>query len=425
VDLTSSFKKTELGDLPEDWQIVRLRECATKVTDGEHLTPIRAKAGYFLLSARNILDGKIDISDVDFVELDEFNRIRKRCNPEFGDVLISCSGSIGRVATVPRNFECVMVRSAALVKPKANILSGIYAQYFLQSNPAQSQIASSINQGAQPNLFLNHIESLKLALPPTLAEQEAIANALSDADAYIESLEKLIEKKRQIKKGAMQELLTGKRRLPGFDQSNGKIKRTEIGNLPADWNIETVGNISSCYSGGTPSTSVAEYYNGPIPWINSGDLNQYRIREVKGRISSLGLSCSSAKLVKPGTLLLAMYGATAGVAAITEIEAAINQAVLAIMPHSLDIELLFQLFVFNKEEFIRTYTQGGQPNFSGLIVKSFKISFPNNPAEQGAISKVLKEMDVEISTFELKLQKAHLMKQGMMQELLTGRIRLV
>src|SRR5205823_4563602 len=93
---------------------------------------------------------------------------------------------------------------------------GRYLQYFLQSAGGQSQIIASLNQGAQANLFLNHIEALRIPIPPTKAEQEAIAEALSDADTLIESLDQLIAKKRKLKKGAMQELLTGKKRLPGF-----------------------------------------------------------------------------------------------------------------------------------------------------------------------------------------------------------------
>ena len=216
TNVNPGYKQTEVGVIPEDWQVFPLSECALRITDGEHLTPRRSAGGYYLLSARNILDCRVDLSDVDYVGEDEYRRIRQRCNPEPGDILISCSGTVGRVATVPKGLECVMVRSAALVKPDPRALSGVFAQYFLQSTAGQKQIFASLNQGAQANLFQNHIQGLRIALPPTKAEQEAIAQALSDADDLNESLEQLIAKKRHLKQGAMQELLTGKKRLPGF-----------------------------------------------------------------------------------------------------------------------------------------------------------------------------------------------------------------
>jgi type I restriction enzyme, S subunit len=133
MEMKRGYKQTEVGVIPEDWCVFLLSECAKRITDGEHLTPKRSANGYYLLSARNILNGRIDLSDVDYVEVDEYLRIRQRCNPETGDVLISCSGTVGRVATVPKGLECVMVRSAALVKPNPETLSGLFVQYFLQS----------------------------------------------------------------------------------------------------------------------------------------------------------------------------------------------------------------------------------------------------------------------------------------------------
>jgi restriction endonuclease S subunit len=256
--LKPGYKQTELGIIPMDWEIYSLSQCAKRITDGEHLTPKRSASGYYLLSARNILNGRIDLSDVDYVDEDEYRRIRNRCNPEPGDVLISCSGTVGRVATVPEGLKCVMVRSAALVKPDPEMLSGLFLQYFLQSTAGQKQILASLNQGAQANLFQNHIRELRILIPSTKAEQEAISTVLSDTDALIECLEKLIAKKRDIKQAAMQQLLTGKTRLPGFG---------------GEWEVKKLGEIGEKFvNGGTPSTQKQEYWQGNIPWITGADV---------------------------------------------------------------------------------------------------------------------------------------------------------
>jgi type I restriction enzyme S subunit len=238
---------------------------------------------------------------------------------------------------------------------------------------------------------------------PTKAEQTAIATALSDADALISSLEKLIAKKRNIKQGAMQKLLQPKE----------------------GWEVKKLGEVCEVFSGGTPDTSNSNYYGGNINWITSGDLNKQIINEVEGKITDDGLQNSSAKLIKPNTVLLAMYGATAGVSAISKIEGAINQAILAMLPFSnYNYEFLFYCLAYYKDWIIITYTQGGQPNLSGSIIKSIEMYFPSFE-EQTRIATILSDMDAEISALETKLEKYRKVKLGMMQNLLTGKIRLV
>ena len=200
-------------------------------------------------------------------------------------------------------------------------------------------------------------------------------------------------------------------------------KQTEVGVIPEEWEANTIGGCCTCFSGGTPSTSNPSYYGGNIAWITSSDLNKERIAEVDGRITEDGLTNSASKIVNKGTLLLALYGATAGVCAISEIQAAINQAVLAISPRRGDIEYLFQFLTFRKDHFIKTYTQGGQPNFSGEIVKSFYVPLPPLP-EQRAIATALSDLDGLLGGLDRLIAKKRDLKQAAMQQLLTGQTRL-
>jgi type I restriction enzyme S subunit len=200
-------------------------------------------------------------------------------------------------------------------------------------------------------------------------------------------------------------------------------KQTEVGVIPEEWEVAPLGELSSCFSGGTPSTSNSSYYGGDIPWITSSDLNRGRINEVEGRITEEGLANSAAKMVNKDSLLLALYGATAGVSAVTAIRAAINQAVLAIVPKSTNTEFLFQLLKYKKDFYITTYTQGGQPNFSGEIVKSFAIPCPTLP-EQRAIATALSDVDGLLGGLDRLIAKKRDLKQAAMQQLLTGQTRL-
>ena len=195
-------------------------------------------------------------------------------------------------------------------------------------------------------------------------------------------------------------------------------KQTDIGVIPQDWEIMKLGDICNCYSGGTPNTSYTSYYGGEIPWITSGDLNKKTIKDVVGRITQEGFANSSAKLIYPNTLLIALYGATAGITAISKIEASINQAVLAIIPKKVNNDYLYYALSFLKEKIINTFTQGGQPNLSGDIIKSIILTIPATKPEQTAIATALSDTDALIANLEKLIAKKRNIKQGIMQELM-------
>ncbi len=200
-------------------------------------------------------------------------------------------------------------------------------------------------------------------------------------------------------------------------------KKTDTGIIPAEWNAGLIGDIAITFSGGTPDTKNADFYGEDIDWITSSDLNKSQIFSVDGKITKKGLENSSAKLVTKGTLLIALYGATAGVTAITRIDGAINQAVLAIIPRRDCTEYLYQILTFWKERIIATYTQGGQPNLSGELVRQLRLPLPPIP-EQRAIAAVLGDVDALIAALDRLIAKKRDIKRAAMQELLTGKRRL-
>lgn len=166
-------------ELPKGWEWVKCQELCIKITDGEHSTPQRAESGNYLLSARNVTNEGILLHDVDFVPDAEFTRIRKRCDPNIGDILISCSGSVGRVALVDRNNTYSMVRSAAMIRPNKDNLLKEYLALMLRSPYLQLQMKNRSKQSAQANLFLGAIANLVAVIPP-LNEQERIVSKVDD-----------------------------------------------------------------------------------------------------------------------------------------------------------------------------------------------------------------------------------------------------
>lgn len=156
------------GDLKTNtkgWNIKTFDELSDLITDGEHATPRRSSEGIYLLSARNILNHTLQLENVDYIDQEEYDRIAKRVIPREGDVLISCSGTVGRCCSVPANLQFQMVRSAALIRFKDEI-NPVFAEYMITSDYLQEQINSSKTASSQANLFQGKIKALKGFVPP-------------------------------------------------------------------------------------------------------------------------------------------------------------------------------------------------------------------------------------------------------------------
>jgi len=274
--------------------------------------------------------------------------------------------------------------------------------------PAVKQKAS---EQAVPLLNKRDFSKIKLYFP-SFDEQCAISQCLSDVDTLIDALDKLIAKKRNIKHGAMQVLLTRKTRLPGF---NG------------EWTTKRLGDVAAMSSGGTPPSKVKEYYGGNIKWASIADMTgsgKYLSR-TEVNLSNAGLNNSAAVLYKAPIILYAMY-ASLGEVSICQEEVSSSQAILGIAPNEqIDLEFLYYLLVAYKPTVKSLGQQGTQSNLNKGMVQRFEFSVPSNKNEQRAIASVLADMDAEIDALVAQKEKTALIKTGMMQELLTGRTRLL
>ena len=274
------------------------------------------------------------------------------------------------------------------------------------------KMAATGTSGSMKNISKDAL--LSIAIPfPSPGEQRAIVAALSDVDALIAVLDRLIAKKRDIKQAAMQELLTGKRRLPGFSR---------------EWEVKKLEELADIRSGGTPSTKQPQFWSGDILWCTPTDitgLNGYKyLSETCRKITLQGLKCSSAEMI-PASSIVMTSRATIGECAINKVPVTTNQGFKNFVPfENVDVEFLFYLLLTKKQDFISLC--GGSTfleiNKSGLAI--FEVELPAAKTEQTAIAAILSDMDAEIDGLEAKLAKARQIKQGMMQELLTGRIRL-
>ncbi|MBL7667009.1 restriction endonuclease subunit S [Moraxella osloensis] len=417
------MKQTEIGEIPEDWDFVKLNQVANF---GGGTTPARKNYARYYLHGKHNWVKTLDLNNSFIYKTSEqitdeaLEETSLKKHPK-ESVLVAMYGGFNQIGrTGLLKVDASINQALVAILPKSDILNSEYLLFNLNFNVNYwKSVASSSRK--DPNITSQDVKNYPIAFSKNLDEQKEIAQVLTDTDNLIQATEQLIHKKQLIKTATMQNLLTGKIRLAEFDTK--KTKPSELGEIPNDWDVRKIGDYSESFSGGTPLTSIKEYYNGSIKWITSSDLNQSFIKEVKGRISQLGLENSSAKKVKKDTLLIALYGATAGVTAITKVDGTINQAVLALIPKIDDSLFLFYWFTLSKKTIIDTYTQGGQPNLSGDIIRSISISLPSLP-EQKAISTMLMDMDEELKTLKERLTKLNDIKQGLMQNLLTGKIRL-
>ena len=259
------------------------------------------------------------------------------------------------------------------------------------------------------NINQNSLAQLKIQTPP-LPEQRAIAQALSDMDALLGALDQIIAKKRDIKQATMQQLLTGKTRLPGFSGA---------------WEEKRLGDVADMASGGTPLSSIAEYYGGEIPWVSISDMTKTRrvLDNTEKNLTPLGFSNSAAQMFPIGTVLYAMY-ASIGECCIAGIPLCTSQAILGIQTKSsLDATFLYYYLSSLKSTAKTLGQQGTQANLNKGMVQAFRLALPTL-IEQTAIATVLSDMDTELSALETRREKTRQLKQAMMQELLTGKTRL-
>ena len=190
-----------------------------------------------------------------------------------------------------------------------------------------------------------------------------------------------------------------------------------------NWYKRQIGAICTTYAGGTPNRSMDSYYNGNIPWVSSGEVNQNFIEDTLEKISENGLKYSSAKWIPKEAILMAMYGATAGQISKLKIEATSNQAVLAIIPHEVDDYFLYHKLKFIKSKILFLAQGSGQPNLSKSLIDETVVDYPPLP-HQKKIAKILSTCDAVIEKTKATIAKYEAIKQGMMHDLFTRGIDL-
>ncbi len=414
-------KKTSIGDLPSDWETVRLEGNIGTVKSGKRLPK-----GYLVtdnVTAHpyiRVIDmqmGGLDTSDIKYVPEEAFDAI-KAYRIFKDDIYISVAGTLGLVGRIPAYLD------GANLTENANRITNItcnidFLKYWLMSEYTQKSIVAAQTLGAQPKLAVYQIRNFIIPRP-SLPEQEAIVDALQDIENLIKRYEKLLIKKRNIKRGAMQELLSGKKRLPGYTKAWEKINLSKNFTLKARIGWQGLTTEEYLEHGDAYLITGTDFCKGRIKWDTCHYVNNDRYDQDK-----------NIQIVN-GDVLMSKDGTIGKVAYVTGLnkKATLNSGVFLIRSkypekysggfvyHVLSSEI-FKMFL-DKLSAGSTINHLYQKDF----VK-FDFYVPSDINEQLDIEECLNSMDEEIAVLEKKLLKYKNIYRGMMQELLMGRIRII
>lgn len=393
MEVRSGYKLTEVGTIPEDWEVKAIKQFAA-VKGGKRLPlgklVIDKVTPHPYLRVTDMRPGGVDLQGIKYVPEDAFPPIRNY-RIFVDDIFISVAGTLGIVGKIPAEID------GANLTENADRITDIgcnrdFLLYFLLSDHIQGIIESERTVGAQPKLALGRIEHFVIPLPPTEDEQRVIAAALSDVDALLGGLDRLIAKKRYLKQAAMQQLLTGKIRLPSFS-GEWKVKRLEkictmkSGEGITAKNIDEVSEYP-CYGGnGLRGHTTRFTHDGSYCLIGRVGALCGNLLQVKGRFfaSEHAIVVTAFEVVDIGWLTLAL-GALR-----------LNQRA----------------------------ESSAQPVLTVSKLMPLELFVPETKDEQTAIAAVLSDMDTELAALEARRDKTRALKQAMMQELLTGKTRLI
>lgn len=397
VEMKSGYKMTEVGVIPEDWEVKELSSISAiksgkRLPKGSLVTSSKTSYPYIRVIDMNM--GYLNLSNIMYV-LENVQPMISKYIISKNDIYISVAGTLGLVGKIPEELD------GANLTENANRITEIqcnrdYLMYYMMSPLIQNVIEAERTIGAQPKLALQRIRDFYIVLPGDNREQTAIATALSDVDSLISALTKKIEKKKAIKQGLMQQLLTGKKRLAGF----GGV-----------WDVVQLKRIISEFI--VPMRDKPTALTGPIPWCRIEDFDG---KYLKKSLSNQGVDLNTVSKMNlkifPVNTLLVSCSANLGRCAIVKQKLVTNQTFIGLVPSDrIDVEFLYYKMSREDKNLNNMATGTTISYLSREQFENYEILIPSSKAEQTAIANILSDCDSEIAALEEKRDKYKEIKQ--------------
>jgi len=436
-EVPEGYKQTEVGVIPEDWDVLPLGRLCSYQNGTAQESYFNKHGGYKIISIGNYSQNGKFVSTGTYIGHQHKSVIKKFILNKGELTMIlndktSVGTIIGRVLLIDKSNEYVMNQRTMRLTPNGKVSSD-FLFFLINSDLVHKSIVDLAKPGTQIYINTDDVTGLPLCFPIEPEEQTAIAEALSDVDGLIGSLERLIAKKRAIKTAAMQQLLTGKKRLPPFDQTHTGYKQTDLGEIPNDWEVKKLGDVFEITS--SKRVFQSDWKNKGVPF--------YRAREL-AVLGDLGVIENDLFITsqmydsfktqygvpKVGDMLVTGVG-TLGKTYVVRNEKEFyfkdGNIIWFKMAGKVSADFVDQMF---KSPIVKKQIENSS---AGTTVGTYTITganktilpFPSSRKEQDLIGQLLADMDIDISGLLTRLDKTQQIKQGMMQELLTGRTRLV
>ena len=426
MEVKPGYKRTEVGVIPQEWQVKSLASLAERIMVGiaSAATHAYRAKGVPMFRNQNIKSGYLDDGDLLYVDPEYETTFRKK-RLQGGDLLTARTGYPGTTCVVPPRYESAQSFTTLITRPNTRAIDSTFLCHFINSEEGQRFFEQGQIGGAQKNVNAGTLRGMPIPVPP-LREQRAIAGALSDVDALIGALDQLIAKKRDLKQAAMQQLLTGQTRLPRFT---------------GEWEVKTLGDLFA-FSGGYSASRDQLSTKGHC-YLHYGDIHTSSKTFIDVRagfqdIPKLDIPLkwvSANSLLEDGDVVFVDAseddaGTSRHVIVVNKEKTPFISGLHTIVAKSKTDELAheYRRYCFQTAALQRQflfYAVGTKVSgISKTNIAKLKLPVPSVP-EQTAIAEVLSDMDAELAALERRRDKTRALKQGMMQELLTGRTRLV
>jgi len=352
---------------------IPLGDICSLITDGKHGDCKNEEdSGFFFISAKDIKDSRIHYENARQIVYEDFLETHRRTNLQPGDILLTNSGTIGRLAIAPDEeitYKTTFQKSVAILKPILELINSKYLYYFLLNK--QTHLENAARGAAQKNLLLSELRRFNIQVPSKVV-QNSIVSILSPYDDLIENNRRRIQLLEEAARLLYQEWFV-RLRFPGHEHT--KI----VDGVPEGWIQGGISDFYDTTSGGTPSRKNPDYYTGDINWVKTQELVGGYIFETSEKITQIAISQSAAKILPKRTLLVAMYGATIGEIGILAEPAACNQACCAIIPKKdLSNEIFAYLFFKDNKMRLKSLSQGAaQNNVNQQVIREYPMILPS------------------------------------------------
>lgn len=415
MEVRPGYKSTEVGLIPGDWELRSLdsiTEQQRPISYGIVQTGQNVMNGIPCLRVLDINDGKINRSDL-VTTTKQISDAYKRTVLKEGDLVMPLRGKVGDVGIIDRGLEGAnLTRGVALIAVQSAWSAPFFRQ-LISWSATRRRLEQTMNGSALQEIPIASLRSFKVGLPPSLSEQRAIATVLSDVDALLAALERLIAKKRDLKQATMQQLLIGQTRLPGFE---------------GEWEVVSMRDVLSQSATYGIVTSGAFVQNG-VKMLRGGDIADGLINTDLPMVSRAKAVEYARTALVQNDVVIALVGYPGATAKIPDelIGANISRAVGLLRLNgkvTADFLVCFLNSPDGRRMVLAPSAGSAQQVVNLSALNKLQFTIPSLP-EQAAIATILTDMDAELATLEQRLAKTRTLKQGMMQELLTGRTRLV